>query len=62
MKVPFFWDTALRYLVCGFRKFEESVIEISETDYLLTHHHIAGERNPQLHSSKFSALAKLQKE
>jgi len=39
--------------------FEDSVIEISGFDYLLTHHHIARERNPQLHFSKASALAKL---
>ena len=32
--------------------FEDSVIEISGSEYLLTQRHIAGERNPQLHSSK----------
>lgn len=41
--------------------FEVSVIEISGSDYLLTRHHIAGEGNPQLYSSKAYALAKLKK-
>jgi hypothetical protein len=42
--------------------FEDSIIEISGSDYLLTHHNIAEELNPQLHASKASALAKLKKD
>jgi hypothetical protein len=54
----FFWGGGgIRLCVTGSK--DSDVLKAVSSNYLLTHRHTAGERDPQLHSSKAPALTKL---
>lgn len=57
LQLRVFLSLGIRLYVNGSK--DSDFLKVVSSNYLLTRHHTAGERGPQLHYSKVSALAKL---